>query len=71
MGNSEPPGEQTIDLFSPGLVRRDMILSRSTINEALSFLSGRLASTAVSYRKDDSLPHFLENISQKSRYKCV
>ena len=38
-----------IVLFSPGLVRRDMILSQSTINEALSFLSGWLASTAVSY----------------------
>jgi len=54
-------------------VSRDMILSQSTINEALSFLSGRLASTAVSYnnQKGDSLPHFLESISQKSRLKCV
>ena len=49
-----------------------MILSQSTINEALFSLSG-LASTAVSYnnQKGDSLPHFLKSISQKSRYKCV
>jgi len=54
-------------------VLQNLDFMRKSINEALSFLSGRLASTAVSYnnQKGDSLPHFLESISQKSRPKCV